>query len=254
VRIREGTTVKEHAMRIGIVGRGRLGTAMGLAGRAAGHTVVLFRQPESTANDESPLPEEVLSHDVAWDPYDLVLLAFRKTASSIAELERDPGLPHLRRIPASTAIASVVLSPPTKLLDDFLPDHRIAHFITTPAAQLTGAIALLPRTTADTTALRAALPALHWIDVDENEYARLGFLMIGSGIAAASLAHLSGILGTELSEAEIEYLQHVLDDAKRLMNLTGGDGFRALSLLATPGGMVEKIHDLIFAKEWTLER
>jgi hypothetical protein len=134
-----------------------------------------------------------------------------------------------------------------------LPDHRIAHFITTPAAQLSGAIALLPRTAIDTTALRAAFPDLHWIDVSEDEYGRLGFLMIGSGIAAAGLAHLSGLLGGGLSRTEVEYLQHVLDDAKRLMHLTDGDGFGALSLLATPGGMIEKVHDLIFAKKWTLE-
>ena len=239
-------------MRIGVVGRGRLGIALGLAARSAGHAVTLLRQPASTPAADSPLTEDVLGPSLDWEDFDLVLFAFRKMASSIAELQQDPALLHVRRIPASTPIASVVLSPSTQLLDGFLPDHGIAHFVTTPAAQLSGAIALLHRTAIDTTSLRAAFPDLHWIEVEEEEYRRLGFLMIGSGIAAAALAHLSGMLG-ELSSTEVEYLQHVLDDAKRIMRLTDGDGFRALSLLATPGGAVEKVHNLIFAKQWALE-
>ena len=59
------------------------------------------------------------------------------------------------------------------------------------------------------------------------------------------------MLGENLSSTEVEYLQHVLDDAKRIMHLTDGDGLRALSLLATPGGVIEKVHDLIFVKNWT---
>ena len=240
-------------MRVGVVGRGRLGTALGIAARSAGHTVTLLRQPASVANDRSPLREDILGPGVEWEAFDLVLLAFRKKASVIAELERDPALLQVRRIPVSTPIASVVLSPSTALLDSFLPDHRIAHFVTTPAAQLSGAIALLPRTATDTTGLRAAFPDLYWIEADEEAYGRLSFLMIGSGIAAAALAHLSGMLGENLSSTEVEYLQHVLDDAKRIMHLTDGDGLRALSLLATPGGVIEKVHDLIFVKNWTLD-
>lgn len=240
-------------MRVGMVGRGRLGTALGLAARAAGHGVTLLRRPDAAANDESPLKEDALGPDLEWEDFDLIVLAFRKNASSVAELEQDPALLHLRRIPASTPIASVVLSPSTELLDGFLPDHGITHFITTPAAQLSGAITLLPRTVLDTTGLRAAFPDLHWIEVSEEEYRRLGFLMIGSGIAAAALAHLSEMLGDDLSAKEVEYLQHVLDDAKRIMSLTGGDGLRALSLLATPGGVIEAVHNLIFVKKWSLE-
>ena len=116
-------------MRVGVVGRGRLGTALGLAARSAGHTVTLFRQPESVANDQSPLKEDVLGPSLEWEAFDLVLLAFRKKTSSIAELERDPALLQLRRIPASIPITSVVLSPSTELLDSFLPDHRIAHYL-----------------------------------------------------------------------------------------------------------------------------
>ena len=240
-------------MRVGVVGRGRLGTALGLAARSAGHTVTLLRQPESVVSGQSPLTEDALGPSLEWDSFDFVLLAFRKKASSIAELERDATLLQVRRIPASTPIASVVLSPSTALLDSFLPDHRIAHFVTTPAAQLSGAIALLPITQNDTTALRAAFPDLHWIEVDEAAYGRLSFLMIGSGIAAAALAHLSAMLGEDLSSTEVEYLQHVLDDAKRIMLLTDGDGLRALSLLATPGGVIEKVHNLIFVKKWSLD-
>lgn len=239
-------------MKIGVVGRGRLGTALGLAARSAGSDVTLLRRPASPPADDSPLKEDVLGPGLEWEGFDLVLLAFRKKASSIAELEQDPALLHVRRIPISTPIASVVLSPSTQLLDHFLPDHGIAHFVTTPAAQLSGAIALLHRTAIDTTSLRAALPDLHWIEVDDEEYRRLGFLMIGSGIAAAALAHLSEMLG-ELSGTEVQYLQHVLGDAKRLMRLTDGDGLRALSLLATPGGAVEQVHNLIFAKHWAPE-
>jgi hypothetical protein len=213
-------------MRVGVVGRGRLGTALRLAARSAGHTVTLLRQPQSTPNDQSPLTEAILDPILQWKDFDFLLLAFRKKASFIAELECDEGLLQLRRIPNSISIASVVLSPATAPLDAFLPDHRIAHFVTTPAPQLSGAIALLPRSAIDTAGLRAAFSGLHWIQVDEEAQVRLSFLMIGSGIAAASLAHPSKMLGNDLSSTEVEYLQHVLGDAKRIMHLSSGTGSR----------------------------
>lgn len=239
-------------MRVAVVGRGRLGAALAAAVRTAGHEVVALRRRGARARDDGPVPEAVLDAGTDWLAFGLVLLAFETHAASLAELERDEALRELRRIPAELPVASVVMSPPPELLDAFLPGHTIAHFLTTPAARLPGAVALLRRTPADTAPLRAALPALHWVEADDEAYGRLGRLLIGSALAAAALAHLGRVLGVSPREAGVDYLDLVLDDAKRLLRLAEGDGFAAFSLVATPGGFTERAHDAIFATRWPL--
>jgi hypothetical protein len=242
-------------MQIAIVGRGRLGAALGESAQRAGHAVVLLRRPDASPARASAVPEAVIEPDMAWSRFDLVLLAFEMHAASVEDLARDATGSGLQRIPTSTPVASVVRSPSPDLLDALLPDHDILHFLTTPAARLPGAIALRPRTSADASRLEEALPELHWIEASETEYGRLAVLMIGSAMAAAALAHLARTLGVAGSEAEadVAYLGRVLDDAKRLLTLTDGDGFAAFSLVATPGGVTEKVHNAIFRAQWPLD-
>jgi hypothetical protein len=234
-------------MRIAIVGRGRLGSALGMAAQSAGHAVALLRRPGAAATEDSSAPEAVLGPELAWGGFDLVVLAFEKHATSLDELEADPSLGQLRRIPTTLPIASVVMSPSPDLLDAFLPRHSIVHFLTTPAARLPGAIALLRETGTDTSRLEQAFPALHWIRAEGPEYRRLALLSVGSAIAAAALAHLGRALDAPIQSTDADYLERVLDDAKRLLRMTEADGFRAFSLVATPGGFTEKVHDRIFA-------
>lgn len=237
-------------MRVAVVGRGRLGSALGLAARAADHEATLLRRPAAAPAPASTLPERSLDDALDWGAFDLVLLAFEKKAASADALAADPGLAQLRRIPASTPVASVVMSPAPEVVDAFLADHAIVHFLTTPAAQLPGAIALLPRPGPDATALRRALPDLRWIEADPSEYRRLAVLMVGSAIAAAALGHLGRLLAGEPTPSEGDYLEAVLDDAKRLLRLAGGDGLRAFAAVATPGGFTEALHDRVFARRW----
>jgi hypothetical protein len=171
----------------------------------------------------------------------------------VADLDGDATLRRLRDIPRAVPVASVVMSPPAELLDAFLPDHAIAHFLTTPAARLPGAIALLPGTSPAEARLREAFPSLHWTDCDADAYRKRGVLLIGSAMAAAALAHLGRLLGAGPNPDEAGYLSLVLDDAKRLLELTEGDGFAAFSLVATPGGFTEKIHNRIFQTSWPLD-
>jgi len=197
----------------------------------------------------------VLNAEVDWSSFDLILLAFEKKASSVDDLRTDDTLACLLSIPEATPIASVVLSPSTDLLDSFLEGRTILHFVSTPAAALPGAVALIRDSIGnegDRKPLMAALPELKWRVLPEAEYARLGFLIIGAGMAAASLAHLASLLGGPESPLELEHLQDVLGDAQRLMSLSGGDGFEAFSRVATPGGFTEKIHNKLFTTEWPL--
>jgi hypothetical protein len=243
-------------VKIGIVGRGRLGTALGTSAQSAKHEVCLFRRKTAQANPNSPIEERVLDAETDWSAFDLILLAFEKKASSPDELRDDETLACLQGIPPRTPIASVVLSPSTQLLDAFLEGHTILHFVSTPAAALPGAVALIRETIgseADRKSLMAAFPELKWRVLPEGEYARLGFLIIGAGIAAASLAHLASVLAGPLSRLELEHLQDVLGDAQRLMTLTEGDGFEAFSRVATPGGFTEKIHNKLFTTQWPLK-
>ncbi len=242
-------------MKIGIVGRGSLGTALGVSAEAAGHEVCLFRRETAQPNPSSPIEERVLNAEVDWSSFDLILLAFEKKASSVDDLRTDDTLACLLSIPKATPIASVVLSPSTDLLDSFLEGRTILHFVSTPAAALPGAVALIRDSIGnegDRKPLMAALPELKWRVLPEAEYARLGFLIIGAGMAAASLAHLASLLGGPESPLELEHLQDVLGDAQRLMSLSGGDGFEAFSRVATPGGFTEKIHNKLFTTEWPL--
>jgi hypothetical protein len=242
-------------MKIGIVGRGCLGTALGVSAEAAGHEVCLFRRETAQPNPSSPIEERVLNAEVDWSSFDLILLAFEKKASSVDDLRTDDTLACLLSIPEATPIASVVLSPSTDLLDSFLEGHTILHFVSTPAAALPGAVALIRDSIGnegDRKPLMAALPELKWRVLPEAEYARLGFLIMGAGMAAASLAHLASMLGGPESPLELEHLQDVLGDAQRLMSLSGGDGFEAFSRVATPGGFTEKIHNKLFTTEWPL--
>lgn len=234
-------------MRIAVVGRGRLGSALAMAAQSAGHEVALLRRPGTAAAAGSPAPEAVLGPELAWEGFDLVVLAFEKHATSQGELEADPALGQLRRIPKTLPMASVVMSPAPELLDAFLPRHTIVHFLTTPAARLPGAIALLRGFRTDSSRLEQAFPALHWIRAEGPEYRRLALLSVGSAIAAAALAHLGRELDAPIKGSDADYLEHVLDDAKRLLRMTDADGFRAFSLVATPGGFTEKVHDRIFA-------
>lgn len=239
-------------MQIAIVGRGRLGAALGESAQRAGHAVVLLRRPHAAPDPASTVPEAVLEPDMAWSRFDLVLLAFEMRAASVEDLARDATGGGLQRIPASTPVASVVRSPSPDLLDALLPDHDVLHFLTTPAARLPGAIALRPRTLADASRLEEALPELHWIEAEEPAHGRLAALMLGSAMAAAALAHLARTLGVSGggAEADVAYLGRVLDDAKRLLTMTDGDGFAAFSLVATPGGITEKVHNAIFRSRW----
>lgn len=243
-------------MKIAIVGRGSLGTALGISAESAQHDVCLFRRKTARANPNSPIGESVLDAETDWNSFDLVLLAFEMQANSPDELRNDETLSCLLGIPSRTPIASVVLSPSTQILDAFLEKHTILHFVSTPAAALPGAVALIRDSIgseADRKSLMAGFPNLKWRILPDDEYARLGFLIMGAGIAAASLAHLASMLGAPHSPLESEHLQDVLGDAQRLMTLTGGDGFEAFSRVATPGGFTEKIHNKIFATSWPLE-
>jgi hypothetical protein len=243
-------------MKIGIVGRGSLGTALGISAKSALHDVCLFRRKSAQANANSPIEERVLDTGTDWDSFDLVLLAFEKKANGPDDLRNDETLACLLDIPSRTPIASVVLSPSTQLLDAFLERHTILHFVSTPAAALPGAVALIRDSTggeADRKPLMAGFPNLKWRVLPDDEYARLGFLIMGAGMAAASLAHLASMLGDTHSPLELEHLQDVLGDAQRLMALTEGDGFEAFSRVATPGGFTEKIHNKIFTTPWPLK-
>ena len=243
-------------MKIGIVGRGSLGTALGISAESAGHEACLFRRATARPHTNSPIEERVLDAEIDWSSFDLILLAFEKKAGSVDDLRSDETLACLLSIPKETPIASIVLSPSTQLLDAFLEEHAILHFVSTPAAALPGAVALIRDNIgneADRKPLMAAFPELKWRVLPEVEYARLGFLIIGAGMAAASLAHLASLLGGPLSRLELEHLQDVLGDAQRLMSLSGGDGFEAFSRVATPGGFTEKIHNKLFTTEWPLK-
>ncbi|MCP5056493.1 MAG: hypothetical protein GY937_07160 [bacterium] len=216
----------------------------------------MFRRESAKPKPDSPVEERVLDAGVDWASFDFIVLAFEKKASSVDDLRDDETLGRLLEIPCDTTIASVVLSPSTELLDGFLEEHSILHFVSTPAAALPGAVALI-RDSIGSEATRkplfAAFPELKWRVLPEGEYARLGFLIIGAGMAAASLAHLATLLGGPLSRLELEHLQDVLGDAQRLMALTEGDGFEAFSRVATPGGFTEKIHNKLFTTEWPLK-
>jgi hypothetical protein len=243
-------------MKIGIVGRGSLGTALGISAESAQHDVCLFRRKTAQANANSPIEERVLDAETDWNSFDLVLLAFEKKATSPDDLRNDETLACLLDIPSRTPIASVVLSPSTQILDAFLEKHTILHFVSTPAAALPGAVALIRDSIgseADRKPLMAGFPNLKWRVLPDDEYPRLGFLIMGAGMAAASLAHLASMLGDPRSPLELEHLQDVLGDAQRLMTLTEGDGFEAFSRVATPGGFTEKIHNKIFTTPWPLE-
>lgn len=242
-------------MRVAIVGRGRLGAALGAAACSADHEVTLLRRPDAPAGAASAgggPREDALGPDLDWAVFDLVLLAFEKRASEVSELERDAALRELRRIPASVPIASAVWSPAPALVEAFLPRHAITRFTTTPAAQLPGATALRLRTDRAPAPVEKALSGLHWIEADERDYLRLGTLLVGSAMAAAALGHLAQILGEDLS-ADVDLADHVLDDARRLLRLAEGDALGAFASVATPGGLTERLHNRIFARRWPLE-
>ncbi len=243
-------------MKIAVVGRGSLGTALGISAQSAGHEVCLFRRASAQPKPDSPVEERVLDADVDLSAFDFIVLAFEKKASSADDLRGDETLAHLLGIPRSTPIASVVLSPSTQILDDFLEGRTILHFVSTPAAAVPGAVALIRDSIgseAERKPLMAAFSELKWRVLPEAEYARLGFLIIGAGMAAASLAHLASLLGSPPSRLELEHLQDVLGDAQRLMSLTGGDGFEAFARVATPGGFTEKVHNQLFTTQWPLK-
>jgi hypothetical protein len=226
---------------------------LGISATAAAHEVRLFRRRGSNAKVDSAIPEIELDRDTDLGAYDFIVLAFEMHAETADDLRNDETLATLLEIPLDTPIASVVLSPSTQLLDAFLKGRKILHFVTTPAAELPGAVALLRESLASEAArapLLAAFPDLKWRIVDDAAYARLGFLIIGSGLAAAALAHLASMLGGPVSAAEREHIQDVLGDAQRLMTLTGGDGFEAFGRVATPGGFTEKVHNKLFRETW----
>lgn len=244
-------------MKIGIVGRGRLGTALGVSAQSAQHEVCLFRRKTAKATSDSPIEERVLDAESDLTLFDLILLAFEKKVDNPADLREDETLACLLDVPPRTRIASVVLSPSTQLLDEFLAKRTILHFVSTPAAELPGAVALIRDTIGSETDrkfLMTAFPHLKWSVLPDAEYSRLGFLIIGAGIAAASLAHLASMLDGPLNRLELEHLQDVLGDAQRLMTLTEGDGFEAFSRVATPGGFTEKVHNRLFSTQWPLKQ
>ena len=234
-------------MKIGIVGRGRLGGALGAAARAADHEVVFLRRPGASEHAHEGATEAELDAALAWDAFDLVLLAFEQRAERASELEEDGALAQLRRISPSLPIASAVATPSPDVIDAFLPDHAITHFLTTPAARLPGAIALLRPADADPRPLRAALPALAWIEPRSLEdYGRASLLLLASAMACAAIGRLQQMLPEPSRAGDLELLSHALDDAKRLLELNGVDGVAAFSSVATPGGITQRLHDVIF--------
>ena len=142
------------------------------------------------------------------------------------------------------------MRPSLVVIDSFLPNHTIDHFLTTPAARLVNAVAVLRKTPRGGSRLKEALADLHWIDAKPQDFLRAGVLMAGSAMATAARAYLVRLRGGQIDRAEIDLLQHVLDDAKSLLRLNGGDGLRASSSVATPGGITETLHNAIFATKW----
>jgi len=262
---------------VGVVGRGRLGRALGLSARDAGHDVTLLYRataaPSSRvtsdgggAGSDEPLAEAPIDDALDWSAFDLVLLAFDKRAQTLAELQRDPTLRRLPAIPETTVVASVVASMPRPLLEALLPGRRIHPFLTTPAARLPGALAVRPGPgDADRPSpLETVWPALRWIEVDEQDFPSVGGMLVGSAMAAISLVYLRDVLdslrGASSEDAvggrsgrlsERDLMEGALDDAKRLLALHEGDGRRAFAAVATPGGLTARLHDQIFARPWT---
>lgn len=91
-----------RATHAGVVGRGHLGRALGLAARDAGHDVMLLCRATSAPSSsqasfesgregsDAALPEALIDDALDWSAFDLVLLAFDKRAQTLAELQRDP--------------------------------------------------------------------------------------------------------------------------------------------------------------------
>lgn len=238
-------------MKVGIVGRGRLGSALGTAADAAGHSIVFLRRPDATEQHHEVGEEQELDSSTPWPSFGLVLLAFEKHAESAIELVNDPALAQLQNIPNAIPIASVVATPSPAVIDAFLPSHAITHFLTTPAVAQPGAIALIRPSGGDPGPIQQVLPALHWVSPsNDEEHGRLALLMLAGAMACAAVGHLQRLLPEPLGDGEQEYLLTALDDAKRMLEMNGGDGFAAFASVATPGGITEKIHNTLFKRSW----
>lgn len=236
-------------MHIAIVGKGRMGRALAASAQGAGHEVTLLtRKGTATEAHQNARNLQSISD---WTSFDIVVLAFHKQVASTAELEADPDLAALKSVPVTIPILSVVMEPDPKVIASFLSDHKISHFLTTPAAEKPGGLAVYLEPSSDKAALQTVFPNLTWRGATDPEtYRRLGFIMVSSAMAAAAIGHHLQRLTPPLTREEKDTLACAVSDISRLLDVTDGDGFEAFGLVATPGGFTEQLHDTLFKQAW----
>lgn len=236
-------------MHIAIVGKGRMGHALAISAQSAGHEVTILTR--KSAKTEAHQIARNLQSVSDWASFDVVVLAFHKRVASIDELAADPDLAALKFIPVSVPILSVVMEPDPMVITNFLSDHKVSHFLTTPAAEKPGGLAVHMESSSDKAALQAAFPNLTWRRATDSEtYRRLGFIMVSSAMAAAAIGHHLQRLNPPFNVEDWDILACAVSDISRLLDVTDGDGLKAFGLVATPGGFTEQIHNALFKQAW----
>lgn len=91
------------------------------------------------------------------------------------------------------------------------------------------------------------LITLNWITSDAAHFEPYGLIMISAAMAARTLGQIQRLLPDNFNRLHGYLYQAALTDAQRLMSLTENQGQAAYELVATPGGITERIAGMIFA-------
>jgi hypothetical protein len=231
---------------IGIIGSGRLAKALALALRREGHLITILYRNHGIDSGLNDVQQCSLATYEKWESLDLCILA--------AHLHLEPGdspetrsdLAWFKQIPAHSHVISVMANLRRPQISAFLAGQALEHMLCTPAVSLPGAMAIVLEEAGRSPLGPELLPSLNWVISDANHFEQHGLIMIGAAMAARAMGHVQRLLPASFNFERGYLYQAALSDAQRLMALTDNSGQPAYELVATPGGITERIAGLIF--------
>lgn len=218
-------------MNLVVVGRGRIGTPIALAARAAGHRVQTLNR--------STCPDEVQD----WDSVGLVILAAAPENRLVYSTDREflRRLAWLRDLPDGVAVASVAAPLVTEDLRAMAGDRRVVRFMCSPAVPDPASLrfACADGDPVALERLQSALPGPAWATFPPNVFDRRTALFVSSAVLCSALARYHRELDVRPGP-EADFLNDTLLEAHRMVNAADGDPQDAFDAACTPGGMTEQ--------------
>lgn len=239
-------------MEIVVVGPGRIGMAIAVSVRVAGHDVTILARPQSPSGNYARVKGfKVFTNAFQkdWQDTDLILFAVG-VENSVKYPDLDTiksvfnGILHQAK---GVPLASVVGSMDLNTLRLVFGNRPLGRFLCSTAIGEPDALRFYDAGSHKEVVrlLENALPGSGWQSVPTDSFTRYGKLLTGAALVLFPLIKLAEKL-SPLDEGEKEFLLSTLKEAQRLVDAHSSDPAAAFFDSVSPNGITQSLSEQIF--------